>query len=762
MISLRDRQSRRRLIPTVLSLESRQLLSTDVLTYHNDNARTGANTTETTLTLANVNSTDFGKVGFLAVDGKVDAQPVIRTGVVIPGQGTHDVVYVATENDSVYAFDATSGDLLWHDGPSSLIPGEVPVLATDVACPQIEPTLGITSTPVIDPSTNTMYVVAMSKSVVNGTTTYHQRIHALDLGTGADKVAPHAIDQSISVPGVGAGGNGSSVFFDPKMYEERDALTLSNGVVYTGWASHCDIAPYTGWIIGFRASDLGLAMVANVDPNGSPAASSDTGTSGGSFWNSGGGFAADSAGNLYNISGNGPFDPTQGDYGDAYIKLATTGGTLTIADYFAPSNQQYLSNNDVDLGSSGVALLPDLTNAAGAVEHLMIGSGKDGNIYLLNRDNLGQFNATSNQIVQELTGNPLGGSEFGTPTYFNGTVYFGGVGSSIRAFSITNGQLSTTPTSQSSTTFAYPGSTVSVSSNGTANGIVWAAENGNVAALHAYDASNLADELYNSNQAGTRDQFGAGNKFITPTVANGHVYVGTTDGVAVFGLLPTATTPAPPVTVPVAPAPVIPPPTVLVGAFGSPTFYVGGFNQLGAVGADTTSGESGLTYTWSVISTPAGAPTPAFSQNGTNAAKLVGVGIAAPGTYDFRVTIEALDGQTVTSDVAINATVPTPFFRAAPFTGPVQTLGSPLRLATAASDPAFADSALTYTWTTLSTPSKARAPHFSANNSNAAGLTTIANLNKAGTYVFQVRAANPFGQTATAQVSVVISAKRRR
>ena len=750
-----DRTRRRRFTPAIVGLESRHLLSADVLTYHNDNARDGANTAETTLTLANVNSTDFGKVGFLAVDGKVDAQPVIKTGVVIPGQGTHDVVYVATENDSVYAFDATSGALLWHDGPSTLIPGESPVLATDVACPQIEPTIGITSTPVIDPSTDTMYVVAMSKGVVDGTTVFYQRIHALDLATGADKVAPHTIDQSISVPGAGAGGNGTSVFFDPKMYEERDALTLSDGVVYTGWASHCDITPYTGWIIGFRASDLSLAMVANVDPNGTPPATSDTGTSGGSFWNSGGGFAADAAGNLYNISGNGPFDPSSGDYGDAYVKLATTGGTLTVADYFAPSDQQYLSDNDVDLGSSGVVLLPDMTDASGTVRHLMIGSGKDGNIYLIDRDNLGKFNASTDQIVQELTGSPLGGSEFGTPAYYNGSVYFGGVGASIRAFSITGGRLSTTPTSQSANTFGYPGSTVSISSNGTSNGIVWAAENGDVAALHVYNAADLGQELYDSNQAGTRDQFGAGNKFITPTVANGHVYVGTTDGVAVFGLLPAATTPTP--TPPVSAAP-----TVLIPAFSSPTFYVGGFDQLAAVGTDAVVPVADLTYTWSVLSAPVGAPTPFFSQNGTNAAQLIGVGIAAPGAYDFRVTITTPDGQATTSDLVVDATVPQPSFSTPAFAGATRRLGAALQLGATAVDQAFAPGALTYTWTTVSAPKQARAPRFAANNSNAARVTTVNNLNRAGTYVFQVRVANPFDQSATSTVSVVIGAARGR
>ncbi len=765
-----QRNRRRRLILAVSPLEARQLMSADVLTYHTDNARDGANTAETTLTPSNVNSANFGKVGFLDVDGKVDAQPLVLTGVGT-AQGVRDIVYVATENDSVYAFDATSGALIWHDGPSTLIPGETPVPAADVNCTQVEPTLGITSTPVIDVQYGSIYVVAMSKSVINGQTTYHQRIHRLNFADGSDKTPPVAIDQSISVPGKGPGGNGSTVSFDPKMYEERDALTLVNGIIYTAWASHCDNPPYTGWVIGFRAQDLGREGVININPNGTPASANGVGASGGSFWNSGGGFAADSSGNLYNISGNGPFDPTQGDYGDSYLKLATRSDSiglvqLRVADYFTPSNQQTLSNQDIDLGSSGVTLLPDMVDASGATRHLMVGSGKDGNIYLLDRDNLGKFNASNNAIVQEVS-NGVGSSEFGTPAYFNGTIYFGGINTNLRAFSIKDGVVSTAPTSQSPDTFGYPGSTVAISANGTTGGIVWAAENGPTAALHAYDSSNLSRELYNSNQAANnRDQFGAGNKFITPTVANGKVYVGTTDGVVVFGLLPAATpTPTPPVvTPPIIPSPAPPPPTVLVKAFGYPAFYVGGFNELGAVGADPAVGESRLTYTWSVVSAPPGAPTPTFSQNGTNASKVVGVGIAASGLYDFRVTIKAPDGQAVTSDVSISAALPAPIFAAPAFTGANRTTGTPLFLGALATDPAFPESALTYTWSTVSTPARVQSPRFAINGTNQSKLTTVT-LIKPGTYVFQVRATNPFGQSVTSEVSVLVAtpsrAKRR-
>jgi outer membrane protein assembly factor BamB len=287
-------------------LEVRRLLSADVLTYHNDNARSGVDSSETILTPADVNASSFGKVGFDAVDGKVDAQPLYVAGVSIPGQGTHNVLYVATENDSVYAFDADTGTVLWH--VSMLGPGEVP--SDPVYGMNVAPEIGITSTPVIDLDTDTMYVVAMSRLVSGNTTTYFQRIHALDITTGADKVPPTSIDQSITYPGAGPGGNGTDVIFDPEQYLERDALLLVNGVVYTSWTSHHDNPPYTGWMIGFNASNLSLAAVLNINPNGAPASSFHEDGSGSSFWNSGGGPAADAAGNLYNTSANGPFDPT--------------------------------------------------------------------------------------------------------------------------------------------------------------------------------------------------------------------------------------------------------------------------------------------------------------------------------------------------------------------------------------------------------------------------------------------------------------------
>jgi autotransporter-associated beta strand protein len=516
-------------------LEGRIAPTVSVLTYHNDNARTGLNSQETILNPSDVNVATFGKLFTLSVDGKVDATPLYLPAVAIPSQGTHNVLYVATEHDSLYAFDADNGAILWHDGPSGtpttiLPPGEVP--SDPVHGSQVTPEIGITSTPVIDPATGRLYLVAMSKLVNGSTTTYFQRIHAIDVTTGLDVVPPVVIQASY--PGTGDNSSGGNVIFDPMQYKERDALLLLNGVVYTSWASHSDVRPYTGWVIGYNASNLQQVSVLNTTPNGS----------GGAYWNAGAGPAADVQGNFYNLAGNGTFDttlnngfPNQGDFGNAFIKFSPTGG-LHVADYFTMHNTVDESNADTDLGSGGVIVLPDMTDSLGHTQHLAIGAGKDGNIYLVNRDNMGKFNPNNdNAIYQELDG-VLSGGEWATSAYFNNAVYFGPVGNHLLQFTFTNALLNATPASQSATTFGYPGTTPSISSNGNSAGIVWDAENGSTAVLHAYDATNLADELYNSNQAANnRDHFGTGNKFITPMIANGKVYVGTTNGVGVFGLI---------------------------------------------------------------------------------------------------------------------------------------------------------------------------------------------------------------------------------
>jgi hypothetical protein len=363
--------------------------------------------------------------------------------------------------------------------------------------------------------------------------TYFQRLHALDVTTGAEVLGgPQNIQATF--PGTGDNSSNGNVVFDPAQYKERTALLLLNGVLYTTWASHCDIRPYTGWIMGYNQTTLAQTSVLNIVPNGSE----------GAIWMADTGPSVDSSGNIYVLVANGDFGtamdangfPSNGNFGNAFLKISTSGG-LAVADYFEMTNQQSENGSDVDLGSGGALVLPDLTDGSGNVRHLAVGAGKDGHIYVVNRDAMGKFNSSSNNVYQDLTG-VLGNGVFAMPAYFNNTIYYGAVGDAIKAFKITNALLSTSPSFQTSNTFIYPGATPSISANGISNAILWAAENGPTAVLHAYDATNL-HELYNSNQAsGGRDQFGTGNKFITPMIVNGKVYVGTTNSVGVFGLLP--------------------------------------------------------------------------------------------------------------------------------------------------------------------------------------------------------------------------------
>jgi len=505
--------------------------STDVLTYHNDIARTGQNLSETILTTSNVASSTFGKLGVYTVNANVDAEPLYASAVTVAGS-KHNVLIVAAENDSVYAFDADSPGTAALWSANLLKSGET--TSDTRSCGQVSPQIGVTSTPVIDRtqgSNGVVYVVAMSK---NGST-YYQRLHALDLALGTEMFGG-PIDIQATYPGNGDNSNGTDVIFDPGQYKERAALLELNGVIYTAWASHCDIRPYTGWIIGYSASTLAQTSVLNVTPNGNE----------GAIWMAGDGLAADNSGSIYFLDANGDFDttlnssgfPSNGDYGNAFMKLSTTNNKLAVADYFEMYNQSSENGSDTDLGSGGEMLLPDLTNGSGQTMHLAVGAGKDGNLYVVNRDSMGKFTpGNNNAIYQELPG-ALPGGVWAMPAYFNNVVYYGSVGNSIQAFTITNAKLSTSATAHTANSFGYPGVTPSVSANGASNGIVWAIESSNPAVLHAYNASTL-NELYNSNQAAAgRDQFGNGNKFMTPTIVNGKVYAGTPTGVAVFGLLP--------------------------------------------------------------------------------------------------------------------------------------------------------------------------------------------------------------------------------
>jgi hypothetical protein len=500
----------------------------DVVTYHDDIGRTGLNAHESILTSSNVNSTSFGLVRVLGADGKVDGEPLYLSNLSVGGT-QQNIVFAVTEHDSVYAFNADTGAQVWKT--SVLGANESP--SDDHGCGQISPEIGITSTPVIDRSAGphgTIFVVGMSKDQAGK---YHQRLHALDVATGAE-MPGSPVEIQASYPGTGANSSGGNVVFNPAFYAERAGLLLMNGTIYMGWTSHCDGQPYTGWLMAYSESNLTQTAVLNLTPNGSE----------GSIWMSGSGLAADTSGNIYFLDANGTFDttldangfPSQADFGNGFLKVSSGGGKLSVADYFEPYNTVAQSAADEDLGSGGAMVLPDLTDGAGSVHHLAVGAGKDGNIYVVNRDSMGKYSPQNNNAIYQEVGGALGGV-WSMPAYFNNTVYYGSWGRTLEAFPVSNAKLATTASVQTANTFPYPGTTPAVSANGTANGIVWAVENSSPAVLHAYDATSLK-ELYNSNQAASgRDHFGNGNKFITPLVVNGKVFAGTPSGVAEFGLL---------------------------------------------------------------------------------------------------------------------------------------------------------------------------------------------------------------------------------
>jgi len=517
-----------------------------VLTFHNDVARTGENLNESTLTTSNVNSNTFGLIGTITVDGLVDAEPLYVGGMTIGG-ATHNVVFIATENDSVYAFDADTFTMLWQN---QLLTGTGETPSDNRGCDQVVPIIGVTSTPVIDLNAGpdgTIFVVAMSKTSGG---TYHQRIHALDLTTGVDRMT--ATDIQATFSGTGSGSSGGVQTFNPASYEERAALLLLNGTIYTTWTSHCDATPYNSWVLGFNESTLARSVVLDMTANGASLAGRD-GEEGG-IWMAGAGPAADSSGNIYLLIGNGTFDttlsgsnfPNQCDFGNSFMKLSTsatncTGTGLGVADYFTMFNAccgtTSESYNDLDLASGGTVVLPDLMDNSNNVHHLAVGAGKDQNLYVVNRDSMGKFNANNdNAIYQELDG-ALNGGVWSTPAYFNNTVYYGPVDDNLLAFPISNAMLSSTPL-RSLNTFSYPGTMPSISANGSSNGIVWTIQSGNTGTLYAYNAANLT-QLFSGTFTAT-----ANAKFATPMVANGKVYVGTgptssSNGgsVAVFGLL---------------------------------------------------------------------------------------------------------------------------------------------------------------------------------------------------------------------------------
>jgi hypothetical protein len=561
-----------------------------VFTYHNDLSRTGANTLEYALTSATLTSSAFGKLFSCAVDGAVYTQPLWVPGLNIGG-GTHNVVFVATQHDSVYAFDADANPCvkLWQvtllDTLHGAGPGEVPLSWNDVGnCfGDVYPEVGVTGTPVIDPGTNTIYLVSASEipgaspgNCSGSSGGFYHRLHALDLLTGNEKFSS-PVTISASVPGIGDGSSGGMVNFSSQMHHNRSGLALSvDGTVYVAFAAHEDASPYHGWLFGYNASDLSKPpSVFNTTPNGGL----------GGIWAGGGAPAIDATGDVYVSTGNGIFDANSAtmpfnDYGDSILRLhpftgvTSNGVNLSLAGWFTPYNQNSISGADADVGSGGVILLPDQTT--GPRQHLLAQIGKAqptaGNpafVFLIDRDQMGQFNPTDNSQIVENLQTPCCGV-WGSPAFWQNGLYIAGAYDSLRVFAFdpATGLFNTTSTSQSSTVYNFPDATPSISSQGASNGVVWAIDAGlygyaspnappvngqpfncsvspvpapctGPAILHAYNAANLATEYWNSTQAaGNRDQAGNAVKFVPPTIANGKVYVSTRTEIDVYGLLP--------------------------------------------------------------------------------------------------------------------------------------------------------------------------------------------------------------------------------
>jgi mono/diheme cytochrome c family protein len=497
-----------------------------VLTYKYDNFRSGANTNEYILTPANVNATTFSKLFGYAVDGYCYASPLYVANLQIPGQGTHNTLFVFTENDSVYAFDADSnqgpnGGLLWHTNLGIALISTY--YATRYHHNVLNPLIGITGTPVIDPASGTLYLDVFS-GVVSDTPNGFHTIHALNITNGAER--PYSpVLVAASVPGSGVDSSNGVVTFNAGHQMNRPALTLSGGMLYVCYGSYGDTDPYHGWVMGYNATNLQLVTnyVFATTPNATMAA---FGVNAGeaALWMGGDGPCVDAAGNLYVMSGNGSFSAKTngGDYGDSFIKLTTTNG-LAAADYFSPSNALSLDVNDEDLGSGGPVMLPAAAGSA-AHPHLLVGAGKEGHIFVVDCDNMGHFNLGVNQIVQELM-NAVGGL-WSSPSYFNNHVFFHGSGDVLKSFGITNAVMTTSPVTKSGVSFGGGYSTPSISANGTSNAIAWEIQtDGTPSILHAFNATNLSQELYNSSQNPSRDQLGGSVNYAVPVVANGKVYV---------------------------------------------------------------------------------------------------------------------------------------------------------------------------------------------------------------------------------------------
>jgi hypothetical protein len=517
-----------------------------VLTYQNNNQRTGLNSAEIALTPSSVNHTTFGKLFTYPTDGYFRNQPLYMANVLIPKLGYRNLVFVATEHDSLYAFDADGlqSTPIWQVNFTDAAHGvtTIPSSVFSTVCDYCtQPEFGITATPVIDPNTKTIYVVARTQEVTNSVTRYVYRLHALDVATGLDPItqqekfgAPVVIQAT--APGTGVGSVGGVLTFDPLWQMVRSALLLSKGTVYIASASLGDAGPYHGWVIGYSAGTGTLQQtgVFVTTPNGSR----------GGIWQDGAGLSADPNGNIYFSTGNGTFNANTGgkDYGESVIKLTPNpvDGSLALTDYFTPFDQAKLNTYDWDLSSAGWTLLPD---QAGTFPHLAIGGGKEGTIYVVNRDSLGGYNASSNdQIVQSIEGQIRGSVPgqivngiWNEPAYWNGYVYIFGLHDVLKAFQMVNGSLSTTPVFQGTVQLRAP--TPVISSNGNSTPLIWVLQ-WDQSVLHAFNYNNLATQIYGTNQVPTRDAPDGRTSKSAPIVANGRVYVGTQTNLDVYGFLP--------------------------------------------------------------------------------------------------------------------------------------------------------------------------------------------------------------------------------
>ncbi len=497
-----------------------------VPTAQYDNARTGANTHETVLTPRNVKTAGFEKQFVMRVDGDVYAQPLYVPGLAIPGKGVHDVVFVATQHDSVYAFDAAGqpAEPLWHR--SFLGPGVEPVPGNRVSCFFIQPEIGITSTPAIDLASKTMYVLDRTYEHE----LFYQRLHALDIATGEERPGSGANIRATAKGASLMGLLSHDVEFNAALENPRAALLVSNGTVYLAWGSSCDAGNYYGWVMAYDGKTLRQKAVFNAAPVEGQAG----------IWQSDSGIAADAQGNVYAVTGNGKFTVDKGgrDYGDSVLRLSLGADGLAVRDYFTPFNQAELNRKDDDLGSGGPVLLPD---QAGPHPHVLVTVGKDGFLYAIDRDRMGKYRTDSNAHAIQAFHVGQGGGGYGAPAYWNGHLYTFTRGDFLREFPVANGRIAESPAHVG--TFQYFPATPTISANGTKDGIVWVAltkdwnARDTYGILQAYDAADVSRMLWSSSENEGRDSPGLVTRFAIPTVAGGRVYVGMKGGVWVYGLL---------------------------------------------------------------------------------------------------------------------------------------------------------------------------------------------------------------------------------